>query len=308
MDEKMEMPKVEIAGQPATSSAPTAAAPTQAAPVNPLAGYYRQPKIYVQLPSGGKWYEQGTLDVSEDGRYPVYAMTAKDELMYKTPDALMNGAATTEVIKSCIPAIKEPWKMPTLDVDACLVAIRIATYGEKMEVTTRCPACKEEQLYDYMLSDHLDKISAFTFPDQVSIGDLSFQLKPYSYKEVTSKQLQQMEQERIFSIINNEKMSEEEKLDKFGASFIKLTEMTVSVVVHSIKSITSPQGTVTDRQMISDFVQNADKEIFTTLSDHLQSIAKELELKTKKVKCGDCEHEFDVNLTMDQANFFGAKS
>jgi predicted Zn-ribbon and HTH transcriptional regulator len=307
MDEKMEMPKVEIAGQPAMSSAPNVA-PTQAAPVNPLAGYYRQPKVYLQLPSGGKWYEEGTLDVSEDGRYAVYAMTAKDELMYKTPDALMNGAATTEVIKSCIPAIRQPWKMPTLDVDACLVAIRIATYGDKMEVTSICPKCKEEQLYDYQLGEHLERISNFAYPEQLQIGDLVFGLKPYSYKEITHKQIQQIEQERIFEIINNETLSEEQKLEKFGASFIKLTEMTVSVVVQSIVSITSPQGTVTDKQMISDFVQNADKEIFTTLSEHLQVIAKQLELKAKKVKCGDCEHEFDVQLTMDQANFFGVKS
>lgn len=307
MDENTEMPKVEIAGQPATSGAPQQAS-SAAAPVNPLAGYYRQPKIYLQLPSGGKWYQEGTLDVSEDGQYPVYAMTAKDELMYKTPDALMNGAATTEVIKSCVPAIKEPWKMPTLDVDACLVAIRIATYGEKMEITTTCPKCKEDQNYDYMLSEHLERISGFAFPDQYAIGDLTFTLKPYNYKEVTSKQLQQLEQERIFNVINNEALSEEEKLEKFGSSFIRLTEMTVAVVVHSIASITTPQGTVTDRQHISDFIQNADKEIFKTLSEHLQGIAQNLELKTKKVKCGDCEHEFDVSLTMDQANFFAAKS
>jgi hypothetical protein len=307
MNENTEMPKVEIAGQPATSGAPQQAA-TAAAPVNPLAGYYRQPKIYLKLPSGGKWYEEGTLDVSTDGQYPVYAMTAKDELMYKTPDALMNGAATTEVIKSCVPAIKDAWKMPTLDVDACLVAIRIATYGEKMEITTHCPKCKEEQNYDYELGEHLEKITGFQFPEQYAIGDLTFNLKPYNYKEVTSKQLQQMEQERIFQVINNETMSEEEKLEKFGSSFIRLTEMTVAVVVHSIASITTPQGTVTDRQMISDFIQNADKEIFKHLSEHLQGVAANLELKTKRVKCGDCEHEFDVALTMDQANFFGAKS
>lgn len=307
MDENTEMPKVEIAGQPATSGAPQEAV-APAAPVNPLAGYYRQPKVYLRLPSRGKWYAQGTLDVSTDGQYPVYAMTAKDELMYKTPDALMNGAATTEVIKSCVPAIKEPWNMPTLDVDACLVAIRIATYGDKMEITTHCPKCKEEQNYDYVLNDHLERISGFEFPEQYAIGDLTFSLKPYTYKEVTSKQLQQMEQERIFNIVNSETMTEEEKLEKFGSSFIKLTEMTVAVVIHSISAITTPQGTVNDRQMISDFIQNADKEIFKKLSEHLQGIAKGLELKTKKVKCGDCEHEFEVALSMDQANFFGAKS
>jgi hypothetical protein len=35
-------------------------------------------------------------------------MTAKDELMFKTPDALLNGQSTVEVVKSCIPAIQDP--------------------------------------------------------------------------------------------------------------------------------------------------------------------------------------------------------
>ena len=29
------------------------------APANPLSGYYRQPKIYIRLPSGGKYYPEG---------------------------------------------------------------------------------------------------------------------------------------------------------------------------------------------------------------------------------------------------------
>jgi len=72
---------------------------------NPLASFYRQPKIYVRLPSKGEFYTPGSLDVSENGEYPVYAMTAKDELLFKTPDALLNGTSTVELIKSCIPAL-----------------------------------------------------------------------------------------------------------------------------------------------------------------------------------------------------------
>jgi hypothetical protein len=64
-------------------------------------------------------------------------MTAKDELMLKTPDALMNGQATVEVIKSCVPSIKNPWHMPSIDIDTILIAIRIATYGENMEFSSK---------------------------------------------------------------------------------------------------------------------------------------------------------------------------
>lgn len=101
---------------------------------NPLASFFRQPKIYVSLPSKGMFWTKESLEMTENGELPVYAMTAKDEIMLKTPDALISGQATVDVIQSCIPAIKDAWKMPSIDLDTILVAIRIATYGEKMDL------------------------------------------------------------------------------------------------------------------------------------------------------------------------------
>ena len=92
---------------------------------NPLASFMRQPKIYIRLPSQGEFWPAGSLAASETGEYPVYSMTAKDELTMKTPDALLNGQATVDMIKSCVPSIVNPWHMPSIDLDAVLVAIRI---------------------------------------------------------------------------------------------------------------------------------------------------------------------------------------
>ena len=76
---------------------------------NPLSQYFRQPSIYVKLPSGGQHYADGAIDMPANGELPVYPMTAIDEITYRTPDALFNGNAVTNVIKSCVPAIRDPW-------------------------------------------------------------------------------------------------------------------------------------------------------------------------------------------------------
>jgi len=133
---------------------------------NPLAGFFRQPKIYVSLPSKGKFYSQGALDRSENGQYAVYAMTAKDELMFKTPDALLSGQSTVELIKSCMPAILDPWKMPSIDIDFALIAIRIATYGNKMEVNTQCPHCNADNNYDVDLSAWFSVFDNFEYKEE----------------------------------------------------------------------------------------------------------------------------------------------
>lgn len=55
---------------------------------NPLMGQMRQPKIYIRLPSNGEFWENGSLEQTENGEYPVFSMTAQDELKLKIPDAL----------------------------------------------------------------------------------------------------------------------------------------------------------------------------------------------------------------------------
>lgn len=280
----------------------------QVAGNNPLAAYFRQPKIYIKLPSEGKFYPADALDVSVNGEYAVYAMTAKDELMFKTPDALMNGQSTVEVIKSCIPAIKQPWKMPSIDLDAALIAIRVATYGEKMEVSTNCPACAHQNDYDLNLVQYLDGYQGFRYVDHIEVGPLVVYIKPYSYQESTKIALKTLEQQKIFQIVNDDKLSDADKISKFGESFVKLTELTVDVIADSITKIVSPEGEVTDHNMIQEFIRNAPKDVFDVINNHIVGMKEKIELKVSGVTCEECNHVFEMPVTMDQASFFGKGS
>ena len=126
--------------------------------VNPLKKYYRQPKQFVKLPSGYKFYSEGSIQVPESGEVAVYPMTAKDELLLKTPDALLNGEATVSVIQSCIPSIKNAWEMPSIDCDAALMTIRMATYGTSMTVAIKVPGTSIEKDLVLNLQDSLSSI------------------------------------------------------------------------------------------------------------------------------------------------------
>jgi rubredoxin len=275
---------------------------------NPLAGYFRQPKIYVKLPSQGQFYPPGSLDVSETGDYPVYPMTAKDELMFKTPDALMNGQATVEIIKSCMPAIINPWVMPSIDLDAVLIAIRIATYGDEMEINATCPSCVNKDKFNMDLVAYLNGLHGFEYASRIDIDPLTIHVRPYTYKEVTKMAIRAIEQEKIFDIVNDESMSDEEKLDRFGDSFVKLTDLTVDIVSGCISKIDMPEGSVEDQAMISEFIQNAPKEVFEKINQHIVVIKDKLELKVQGLKCSNCEHVYSSNITVDQSNFFEVRS
>lgn len=275
---------------------------------NPLAGFYRQPKIYVKLPSKGEFYPEDALDKSETGDYPVFAMTAKDELLLKTPDALLSGQSTVEVIKSCVPAITNPWKMPTIDVDAVLIAIRIATYGETMDVFSTCPECKEENKYGIELTPHLNSAQNINYPTTINVGELVVHLRPYNYKQLTETNVKVMEQQRIYSIVNDEKMSDAEKIEKFGKSFASLTAMTVESIVGCIKRIDTPNGSTDDQEFIKEFIDNTTREVFDTINQALADMKDKTTITDQKVKCEKCEHEYTMPVTLDQSNFFADRS
>ncbi len=275
---------------------------------NPLANYFRQPKMYMRLPSHGQFYPEGALDKSEIDEYPVYAMTAKDELMFKTPDALMNGQATVEVIKSCIPAIKNPWAMPSLDLDAVLIAIRIATYGEQMDMNATCPACQHYNDFTLNLVDYLDAIAQTNYDTEISVPPLHMYIRPYSYKEISRTAMKSLEQQKIFNVVNNEDMPDEEKIEKFGESFVKLTQLTVDVVAGCITRISTPDGDVDDLDAIKEFVENAPSDVFNAINNRVMTLKEQMSLKAQNVSCSECQHTWSVEATMDQTNFFGKGS
>jgi len=278
---------------------------------NPLSKYFRQPKVYISLPSQGKYYPPGSLEVNENNEYPVFAMTGKDEMTIKTPDALLNGQATVDVIQSCVPAIKNGWLIPSLDVDAILIAIRIATYGEKMDITTKTPVTGEEKDFEVDLKVMLDQVSQNEFNDVLTYQDLTIRMRPLSYKEFTEVNLKTFEEQRIFATIEDSGLDDGEKLARFSQSFAKLTDLTFGSVERAISSIVVGDQEVTDRQHIAEFVSNADKSLFETIQEHLTNEKNKFELKplvidaTEEELAQGVSATYEVPITFDSSNFFG---
>ena len=71
---------------------------------NPLQQYFRQPKVFITLPSHGVYNKPGTITGSFENM-PIFGMTGMDEILLKTPDALLTGESTVKVIQSCCPNI-----------------------------------------------------------------------------------------------------------------------------------------------------------------------------------------------------------
>ncbi len=280
-------------------------------PTNPLASFFRQPKIYVSLPSKGMFWTPESLEMTENGELPVFAMTAKDEILLKTPDALISGQATVDVIQSCIPAIKDAWKMPTIDLDTILVAIRIATYGEKMDLEINVPVTAEKKSYELDLRQILDTHREQTFEPKVRMGPMLVTVKPLNYADFTKTALRTFEEQRIFRVLNDEQIADAEKIEVFQKSFRKLTDITIENLENAIYTIELQDGTTVDNpEHIREFVNNAEKDLFKVLSDHLDTQRSKFTTKPLVLQATPEEVEkgvpetYEVPISFDNSNFF----
>ena len=279
---------------------------------NPLTKYYRQPSIYVGLPTNGQYYDQEVFEPTTTGELPVLPMTAKDEMAFKTPDALMNGQATVDVIKSCMPNIKDPWKIVNYDLDTVLLAIRIATYGETMDITTTVPNINEQITHSVNLVAILEQLKGIQFKDTLVTKDnFTVKLKPLTYKDIVDTQVKTFQEQKTVAGITQSNLSEEEKTQRYVDSFKKLTDLNFSMMIDSIISITTPEGDeVTDRAQINEFLENAESRRVQEIQEGLIDLRNQAAIRPLKIQSSEEQIKrgapvsFEVPLTFDNSNFF----
>ena len=275
---------------------------------NPLSQYFRQPSIYIKLPSQGQNYPAGTLVMPANGELPVYPMTAIDEITYRTPDALFNGQATVNVIQSCVPNIKDAWAVPSIDLDTILIAIRIASYGHDMEFATTCPACNDTSERSIDLRTMLDALRAPDYAAHVSHGDLSIYFRPLSYKNLNDNSALQYEQQKLLQVIPDSTISEADKMTALTQAFKSLTEITIRSLAISITAIKTPQALVSEPAHIEEFLKNCERDLFNQIRNHVLQLREQSELQPLKLECTACNHQYQQALTLDMASFFAPAS
>tara|TARA_S200000501_G_scaffold374016_1_gene422592 strand:+ start:709 stop:1563 length:855 start_codon:yes stop_codon:yes gene_type:complete len=278
---------------------------------NPLNKYFRQASIYVTLPSGTN-YPPHVVTPSETGELGVMPMTAKDEIRFKTPDALMNGQGVVDVIQSCVPNIKDAWEIKSYDLDTILVAIRIATYGETMEINFTVPGAKETVAHTVNLPAILDELRATKVDGHITLKDgLKITVRPLTYKDMTSTSLQTFQQQKMYSAIQDSQLPDEDKASRFNEAFKSLTDLNASILLKNINMITMPDGTeINDSAHIKEFVDNANATLIKEIEDKLialrgQGAVKPLKMKAteEQIKKG-APVSYEVPVTFDTSNFF----
>lgn len=269
---------------------------------NPLQKYFRQPKVFLNLPSKGLYYESGTL-TGDYNSVPVFAMSGMDEIIFKTPDALFSGEATIRVIESCVPYIKKAGKIPSIDIDSIIIAIRIATYGETLSLEKECENCGSDNNYDIQLPKILDHLSTLKFENQIKLNnDISLKIRPLNYSETSHYSMENFKlQKKLMQIADLSVEDQQKTLDEI---YKDLADLQLDFFLSSIESVQLTDETIVDKQLISDWLKNSERDLFSTLKEKIESNKDQWQIPPQPTVCGSCNHKSNLEILLDQSSFF----
>lgn len=272
---------------------------------NPLSKFFRQPAIYLKLPTKGQYWPQGSLNLGPTNELAIYPMTARDEILLRTPDALMNGSGVVEVIQSCCPEITDAWNCPNPDLDAILIAIRIASYGVSMDFNSQCPHCKHSNTHQVDLTKCLESIESPDYKEMFEFENLKFKLKPVSFFKVNRENTINFEEQKILQALENPEISNEVKADEVARSMQRIINMNIEAAAMSTEYIELPDGNqVRLYNHILEFYNNAKSQLLKKFQEHVAKINENIGLKPIDISCNECEKAYIVPLEFDFANFF----
>lgn len=281
---------------------------------NPLAQYYRKPGTYIDLPSGGRFYNSPP-NLSDTNELAVYPMTAKDELALKNPDALLNGEALKQVIASVCPDIKNVSEIPAPDIDAILVAMRMTSYGDDMELDVM-HGCEASEGKSQRVAVGLGSVLSTSKSIPMELGTVTLangvvvNLKPYTLdaqSRLLRVQFNTMRQ--LQSAEANTNSTIEQKAEIANKGYDQLVALSQDILAQSITSVTLPDGVeVTNYNHIYEWVKNLDRASNERLDEEIKGFGKYGITRTLEVTCEHCKERYTTDMLFDPTSFFNVGS
>lgn len=277
---------------------------------NPLSKYFRLPGLLVTLPTKGAFFPKGGIEMDENVQVEVLPMRGADELLLSSPDALMNNSAIVGLIQSCVPQIKMVEYVSAPDLDVLLLAIRVASTGENMNVEVACEKCKEETKFELNIPTMLQSAQSIEPVNLVRISDeMVVQINPLTLAAQTKILTAAFKETRAIQAMEMDpELTDEARQIQTGVIMRKLADLNLYGVEQAVVKVTVPDSEVTDRKHIAEFIQNTDRAKLKKIRDKVDELNAKGVDKTFPAECSACGYEWRATVEFDPASFFESRS
>jgi len=275
---------------------------------NPLQQFYRQEAFRIKIPSKGNFYDEKVLTLDDDLELGVLPMTAQDEILLKSPDALLSGKAISDVIKSCIPEVKNPKKLLSCDIDALMISIRRASYGDEADLSAECPKCEHKGTFGIDLDTLLTHTETLDSSYEVILPQgLTIFLRPGTYETLVKQYKAAFENTKAQRAIAAS-ANEDAAMHLLSRAFKELAKLNFELINDAIVKVVftdenNEEQVITNKKHIGEFIANIDKTSVDVIDEKLAEINKVGIQRTFEAVCKECGEKWEADVEFNPVNF-----
>ena len=307
--------------------------------VNPLLSELHDvfPPVYIALPTRGIFYPKGVLAEGTDpNSISVHTLGIMDEFKYRDPFLLVSGKAIGHLIKHiCGDQIAVPEELCEIDVEALLLAARIASYGPSLKLNHICPKLKPkpieegEPATDDMVScghqnalvldlhEFILRYGPIEDETRFKVGlpkvGQTVYLRPTPYKTTLEvmrnvmgnrQKLENLQNQQDDFIMDTALFSQYEEMLNLSA------ELQIATLLDCIWGVQTRSGNlVEDPAVILDWIMELPKSDHDIIGKRITELTDEFrKISIVRYTCGGCGQENEFNLQMNSEILFLAGS
>jgi hypothetical protein len=285
------------------------------------------PGVIATLPTKGQFYPPEVIPGNTDGNVQVGILSMLDEQRYRDPFLLVSGKAVYEMIRHICPEIALPEHLAEIDVEAILLAARIASYGPALTLKHICQnpeeitkdegvveKCNSENTIEIMLDEFINRYAPFDADDRYElvlpmVGQTVF-LQPMPYRTAIEMMRYMMTTSREFGNVMEQKVdefvSQPEAFERYAALITHSTEIGIKSLVDSISAVQTSSGlNVFEKDVILEWLKALPIEDARLISQRIHEISTaNRDLSKIEYECSECSHRNSFFLQMNPEILF----
>lgn len=281
------------------------------------------PDVRIGLPMMQMPYPEGTfregLDLED---VPVGVLRVLEENTYRDPFLLASGKAIPKMIQHLCPDILVPENLAEIDVEAILIAARLARFGPTMKFKHQCQnplpdgekLCQHENELVINLQEFILRYAPFDrLPEfQVTLPRLNqvVQLKPIRYGGAVRIMLKTMEATRRADSLGDTPLEGALQDEAFVQDYLGMVEQALTTDLESIRDsilyVQSRTGLKARApEFIDQWLRSIPSDQIVLIREKAQELAKTLrEIGQTRYACRACGHENLVQVQLDPQRLF----